>query len=384
MEAGMALGSALSLEQVLQILVDVARDLVGARYAALGVINAERTGLSDFVTSGMSAEVRARIGALPRGKGVLGLLIRDARPLRLRDMREHPASVGVPGHHPVMCSFMGVPVTAQERVFGNLYVTEKIGAAEFSEADLTLLEVLATQAAVAIENAQLRATRDRVLAAARHALGNALAGIRLWTGSLLKSRPQTIADWTDGVRRIASGAAQAARLVDDLISLTQIQEERLDLHLTAVDVADLIVRSVASLEGDASMAGVEVDVRSNGALHAHLDAERTQRALENILAHAIAVSGEGSRIVVDSARDADGAILVRVCDTGPELSEHDREMIFEPEISAGVHASGRRFGFELAVARQLARLMGGEVSVEPNETGALFTLCLPRVMRAST
>src|SRR5687768_11564741 len=135
MEAGLALGSALSLANVLQILVDVARELVEAQYAALGVINTEGTGLSDFVTSGMSSEVRARIGGLPKGKGILGLLITDARPLRLRDLREHPASAGVPANHPRMRSFMGVPVVAQGRVFGNLYVTEKIGADEFSEED---------------------------------------------------------------------------------------------------------------------------------------------------------------------------------------------------------------------------------------------------------
>lgn len=383
MEAGMALGSALSLEQVLQILVDVARELVGARYAALGVINAERTGLSDFVTSGMSAAVRERIGALPRGKGILGLLIRDARPLRLRDMREHSASVGVPEHHPLMRSFMGVPITAQARVFGNLYVTEKIGAEEFSEADLELLEVLATQAAVAIENAQLRATRDRVVAAARHALGNALAGIRLWTGTLLKSKPERPEMWTDGVRRIAAGAAQATRLVDDLIALAQIQENRVDLHLDKVDIADLITRAVHALQTDAEMAGVTVDVQLNGTLHAHLDEARTQRALENILAHAIAVSEDGSQVMVSSTRDLEGAILVHVQDTGPPLVGREMETLFEPEISAGVHAGGRRFGFELAVSRQLARLMGGEVTVEPQDTGARFTLCLPPVMRDS-
>ena len=156
-EAGLALGSALSLAQVLQILVDVAREIVDARYAALGVIDTAGTGLSDFVTSGMSQEMRTRIGALPHGKGILGLLITDARPLRLRDLSRHPVSVGVPPNHPPMRSFMGVPVVAQGRVFGNLYVTEKIGAVEFSEEDLALLEVLATQAAVAIERARQRA-----------------------------------------------------------------------------------------------------------------------------------------------------------------------------------------------------------------------------------
>lgn len=382
-EAGMALGSALSLAHVLQILVDVARELVGARYAALGVINAEGTGLSDFVTSGMSAEVRARIGALPTGKGILGLLIRDARPLRLRDMREHPVSAGVPANHPRMRSFMGAPVTAQGRVFGNLYVTEKIGADEFTEGDLALLEVLATQAAVAIENARLRATRDHLVATASHALGNALAGVRLWTGALLQAPPASPDEWLDGVRRIASAAAQSTRLVDGLVALTEIQEGRIALRPAPVDVADLVRRSIVELKSEADTAGVTIDVRIDGALQVELDAARTRQVLLNVLAHAIAMSPLNTRVTVESSRAADGGVDVRVRDGGPPVNAGDAESLFEPVVGAGVHTSSRRFGFELPVSRQLTRLMGGELTAEgTRDGGALFTLRLPAVMRA--
>jgi signal transduction histidine kinase len=383
LEAGLALGSALSLAHVLQILVDVARELVGARYAALGVINAEGTGLSDFITSGMSAEVRARVGALPKGKGILGLLIREARPLRLRDLRGHPASVGVPAHHPRMRSFMGVPVMAQGRVFGNLYVTEKVGADEFSEADLALLEVLATQAAVAIESARLRAGRDRLVSAASHALGNALAGVRLWAGTLLQTPPSSQEEWIDGVRRIAGSAAQSTRLVDDLVALTRIQEGSVTLHAETVDVADLVRKSAVDLRTEADAAAVALHVHADEPLPAELDGKRTRQLLLNLLAHAIEMAPENTQVAVESMRAADGSLEVRVSDRGPAVTPEESESLFDPEVSAGVHTRGRGFGFELAVSRQLARLMGGDLTAEGmQEGGALFTLRLPEVMRS--
>ena len=382
-EAGLALGSALSLPHVLQILADVARELVGARYAAIGVINAETTGLSDFITSGMPAEARTRIGALPQGKGILGLLITDARPLRLRDLRDHPASAGVPANHPPMRSFMGVPVVAGGRVFGNLYVTEKIGAREFSEDDLSLLEVLATQAAVAIENARLRAARDRLVSAASHALGNALAGVRLWTGTLLHSPPASQDEWIEGVRRIAGGAAQTTRLVEDLVVLTEIQEGRVELHPAAVDVAGVVGHAALDLRTEIEAAGVAVDVDADGPLIAELDAARTRQVVVNLIAHAVAMSREASRVTVASAEIPDGGVEVRVSDNGPPVSGEDTEALFDPQAGAGVHAHSRGFGFELAVSRQLARLMGGDLTATGRpEGGALFTLRLPRIMRS--
>ena len=383
-EAGLALGSALSLPQVLQILVDVARELVDARYAALGVINADGTGLSDFVTSGMSSEVRSRIGALPKGKGILGLLITDARPLRLRDLREHPASAGVPANHPSMRSFMGVPVVAQGRVFGNLYVTEKIGADEFSEEDLALLEVLATQAAVAIDRARLRAGSDRLMGAASHALGNSLAGVRLWAGTLLQTPPTSQAEWLEGVTQIAGSAAQSARLVEDLVALTRIQEGRIALHAETVDVAELVRKSAADLHAEAQAREVTLDVDADGPVLVELDGARTRQVFINLLAHAIAMSAPQTAVSVRLTGAPSGEVELRVRDTGRPVAANDVESLFDPHIDSAVHTRGRGFGFELAVSRQLARLMGGDVAVdgEQENGGALFTLRLPPVMRS--
>ena len=154
LEAGMALASELSLEKVLQRIVELATEVTGARYGALGVLGpGER--ISQFITVGITGEQRRAIGDLPVGHGILGVLIGDAKPLRLRNIADHPRSVGFPPNHPPMRSFLGAPVKAHGRVFGNIYLTEKQGGSEFSVEDEEALVILATQAGIAIENARL-------------------------------------------------------------------------------------------------------------------------------------------------------------------------------------------------------------------------------------
>jgi signal transduction histidine kinase len=154
LEAALALASELSLPAVLQRIVDLATELTGARYGALGVLGPEG-GLIDFITTGVSPNQRAAIGHLPVGRGILGVLIHDARPLRLAEIAGDPRSVGFPPNHPPMSSFLGTPVMARGLVFGNLYLTEKRGVAEFDVDDEQALVLLAAQAGVAIENARL-------------------------------------------------------------------------------------------------------------------------------------------------------------------------------------------------------------------------------------
>ncbi|HYM97828.1 MAG TPA: GAF domain-containing sensor histidine kinase [Candidatus Sulfotelmatobacter sp.] len=154
LEAGLTLASELSLPIVLQRIVDVATQVTDARYGALGVIG-EGGSLVEFVTTGISARDRRKIGHLPRGRGVLGLLIKDPKPVRIKNISEHEMSVGFPAHHPPMASFLGAPVQAMGRVFGNIYLAEKRTSAEFSTEDEEALVVLATQAGVAIANASL-------------------------------------------------------------------------------------------------------------------------------------------------------------------------------------------------------------------------------------
>jgi len=160
-DTGIALTSELSLDAVLQKLVESAAELTDARYAALGVINEDRSGLERFVYTGLDEDARARIGELPRGRGILGLLIKEAASLRLHDLKDHPQSVGFPPNHPPMKSFLGVPIALRGVAYGNLYLTEKAGGADFTEEDQELVELLAAQAAVAVENARLYETATR-------------------------------------------------------------------------------------------------------------------------------------------------------------------------------------------------------------------------------
>jgi signal transduction histidine kinase len=161
LETGLALAAELSLPAALQRIVELAADLTGARYGALGVLGRDGT-IGEFITTGVTAEERAAIGHIPVGRGILGVLIDDARPLRLHDIAEDPRSVGFPPNHPPMRSFLGAPVTARGLVYGNLYLTEKHGGEDFDADDERALVLLAAQAGVAIENAQLyEAARDR-------------------------------------------------------------------------------------------------------------------------------------------------------------------------------------------------------------------------------
>src|SRR5918994_2303432 len=163
LDAVLTVGSDLDLPAMLERIVQAAVDLVDARYGALGVLDDTRTRLAQFVTVGLDDETYNAIGHLPEGHGILGLLIVDAKPLRLPDLREHPDSYGFPPHHPPMRSFLGVPIRVREEIFGNLYLTDKTSVEVFTDVDEELCVGLAAAAGVAIENARLH-TRVQELA----------------------------------------------------------------------------------------------------------------------------------------------------------------------------------------------------------------------------
>lgn len=178
LEAVLSVGRELDLPQVLRSIVEAAVVLVDAEYGALGVIGDDRM-LAQFLTVGIDDEERGRIGALPSGHGILGELIRHPEPLRLTELSEHPASYGFPAHHPPMHSFLGVPIRVRDRVFGNLYLTEKRGAEEFDPEDEAVLSTLAVAAGVAVENARLyeeTRLRERWLRASSQVTSALLSG----------------------------------------------------------------------------------------------------------------------------------------------------------------------------------------------------------------
>lgn len=177
-ESGLVLASELSLPTVLQRIVDLATEIAGATYGALGTLGPGGE-ISEFLTSGISPEERQAMGSPPVGRGLLGALIEDARPLRMAKISEDPRSVGFPPGHPPMDSFLGSPIISKGRVLGNIYLTEKIGAPTFSRDDEEALVILATQAGIAIENAQAyeeTRQRERSLESVREITNAILAG----------------------------------------------------------------------------------------------------------------------------------------------------------------------------------------------------------------
>ena len=157
LDAVVAVAGALDLNTVLRRIVETATELVDAEYGALGVLGVDDQGdeLAEFVTVGIDDETIAKIGPFPKGHGILGVLIKDPKPLRLHDLAEHPVSYGFPANHPPMRSFLGVPVRIRDKVFGNLYLTEKRGGGDFDDDDESVVVALAAAAGVAIENARL-------------------------------------------------------------------------------------------------------------------------------------------------------------------------------------------------------------------------------------
>jgi signal transduction histidine kinase len=197
LEAGLTLASELSLPIVLQRIVDLAAQVTDARYGALGVIGEADT-LVEFVTTGIPARQRQAIGAPPTGRGVLGLLIHEPRPVRIHNIADHPRSVGFPANHPPMRSFLGAPVQALGRVFGNIYLADKRGGGDFTKGDEESLVILATQAGVAIANASLYEElrdRERWLDALRDITTQVLSAAN--EGSLLENIAEHARDLAD-------------------------------------------------------------------------------------------------------------------------------------------------------------------------------------------
>jgi signal transduction histidine kinase len=205
LDVGRSLVSELDLEVLLRRVVDVAREVTGAQYAALGILDPEKRGLERFITAGIDEETRSVIGDLPHGRGVLGLLIRDARPLRLDDVGSHPESYGFPPGHPPMHTFLGVPVLIRGEAFGNLYLTEKEGGEQFSEEDERSVVMLADWAAIAIDNARLYQSAEE----RRAALERAVRGLEVTT-----SIARAVGGETDLDRVLELIAKRARALVD--------------------------------------------------------------------------------------------------------------------------------------------------------------------------
>jgi signal transduction histidine kinase len=354
--AVMLLEADLDLPSLLERLAQEACALVGARYGAMGVLNAERTALAEFITVGLDAADAGRIGPLPTGKGILGLLISDSKPVRVADIDAHPDHAGYPPGHPTMHSFLGVPVRVGDAVYGNLYLTEKVGGAEFTKDDEALVTALAASAGIAIENAQLHQQvrelavfdeRDRIardlhdaVIQRLFAVGLSLQGMARQTeaGGLRARLEKAVADIDDTIRQIRSS-------IFELTSTTH-------LHGVRADIVALVreLDSVTGFEASITFEG-PVDTAVDGDIAVELGAI-VREALTNVARHARATRAAVSLTV------ADGWCTLTVTDDG----------IGPAAAEAGAATPGEG-GLGLVNAGRRAEKLGGRCTVEPANGG---------------
>lgn len=403
--AGLAVTSDLDLAELLKRVAEEARKLTGAEYGALGVLNHEKTGLAQFITSGMSEEEEAGMGPLPRGHGLLGAVIREGGAVRITDASEDSRAAGVPRGHPHPHSFLGVPVRVRDQVIGNLYLINKAEGRPFTSQDETIVEMLAAQAAVAIENARLfeeserllgelaaaHRARNRLHAYVNHDLKNALHGVSLWaerleqasTGRKGSLPPEEAAEIA---RKILRGSSHALRLVRDVLDLARLEEGRLQTWPRRVVVSDLIEAAMDAISPEAERRKVELDhEHGENRLELVADPDRVLQITLNLLSNAVKFSSAGSRVVLGS-RKGDGGpeeeegewVSIWVQDEGPGIAPEDLERIWGEFQQVNPEAGERGSGIGLTLSRQLAEHMGGALTVESDlGTGSLFTLWIP-------
>jgi len=376
------------LDEVLQWIADQARAQLGARYAAIGLLAPDKRTLESFTTSGLSPDARERIGDLPVGRGILGLVVREARPVRLRNLMEHPHAVGFPPNHPPMRSFLGVPVRGRHEVLGNLYFTEKEGAGEFSEEDQYLATLFADKAAGAVEAARafgeserllvevqkLLRARERFFATVNHELRNSLAAVLGWAEMLVRKKdPATV---PRAAFEVFEAAEAAAGLISDLLDLSRLDEDRLQPAIRTADCGGILRRAVGRVTPVARAKPVTLaPAYPEALLTCDTDASRVEQILVNLLINAVRHAPPDSTVRV-SAGNADGQVYMAVADEGPGVPEEEMERIFDVYYTH--EAAGQGIGLGLPLSRRLARLLGGDLTVANRpEGGAVFTLRLP-------
>jgi signal transduction histidine kinase len=387
--AATALMTEVSLEGVLERVVEVAAAVIGARYAAIGVLAPDGRLLESFTTYGIPDEERALIGPPPRGHGILGLVIREARPIRLPDLARHPDSYGFPPHHPPMHSFLGVPIVGRRGIFGNLYLTEKLGGEAFNEEDERIAVLLAADTAAAVENArlheesarlleevqQLHRARERFFAMVNHELRNALAAVHGWAEIMVRKKdPATV---PKAAFEVLDSAQQAVALINDLLDLSRLDEDRLKPVIRATDPASMARRAMARVTpaAEAKRVLLRVDVEPDLPT-CETDASRVEQILINLLGNAIGHTPEGSTVrVYVTARQP--WVVYTVEDAGGGILETELEQIFDIYVTKAAGES-RGVGLGLPLSRRLARLLGGELRAVPQPgRGGLFVLELP-------
>lgn len=350
-DATRAIAEVLDIESVLQLIVDRVRILVDAKYAALGIADSKGR-MERFITAGISMEDRLRIGPPPRGHGLLGLIIREGRPLRIPEISAHPASSGFPPNHPPMGSLLGVPITVHGRTVGDLYLTEKQGKPEFDAADQRVVELFARHAGVAIENARLHdrvATlavideRDRIGRDLHDGIIQSLYGV----GLSLEDIEQVMVDHP------AEAAARVDAAIDAIhIAIGDIRHFILGLRPTLAGTHDLVGSLAALVESSrlATLIDLEFQTDVEPAVIRRLDETTTtqlihltREALSNVMRHS-----KASRAAVHLWTD-DAMIHLAIADNG---------IGFEPPVDGQTEHQG------IANMRERAAEIGGALRIE--------------------
>ena len=407
-KAGMILSARLSLTTVLQRIANMACKVVNARYGALGVLDG-KGGLSQFITAGIDENAKRAIGPLPVGKGILGVLVHEAKPLRLKDLTTDPRAHGFPPNHPPMKSFLGVPVVSKGKVFGNLYLTEKQGAEEFSEKDKDLVITLAAQAAIAIENASLYeelhrsyqelkrsqalllrqeklASLGRLAAGLAHELNNPLNTIAGFVEALQRrSHAEThlaskeFEDFPRLLKMVQGEVDRAAAIVRRLLDFARQREPSFAL----VDLGRLISESVSFVERQAALANKRIVVEPfPSPVQMKADAQMLQQLLLNLLTNALdAIEGAGEvRLAANTVAIGRGQqqfLQISVADNGCGIPQENLSKVFDPFFTT--KEVGKGTGLGLPICQSIVEQHGGtiEIKSEGIGKGTTVTMKLP-------
>ncbi len=402
---GMILSAKLSLEVVLQRIANMACKVVDARYGALGVLDG-KGGLSQFITAGIDEKTKRAIGPLPVGKGILGVLVREAKPLRLRDLTRDPRGQGFPPNHPPMKSFLGVPIVSKGKVFGNLYLTEKRGAEEFSKEDESLAMTLAAQAAVAIENASLYeelqrsyeelkrsqalllrqeklASLGRLAAGLAHELNNPLNTIAGFVEALeRRAEAETLRacrdfeDFPRFLQMVHGEVNRAASIVRRLLDFARQREPA----FAPVDLGKLIANSASFVERQAALANKRIVAAPlPGPLELRADAQMLQQLLLNLFTNALdAIEAGGEvRIAATAAHQRHEGVEISVTDDGCGIAAEDLPKVFDPFFTT--KEIGKGTGLGLPICQSIVEQHGGtiELKSEGRGRGTIVTVWLP-------
>lgn len=359
------ISGSLDVEEVLQLIVDRVRELVAAQYAALGIVD-EAGLITQFVTSGITAEERQAIGDLPRGHGLLGLIIRENRSYRIADIGSHPESYGFPPNHPPMRSFLGAPVTVRDKVVGRLYLTNKQGAAEFSDDDQALVETFALHAAIAIDNARLYEQvqrlavvdeRDRI---SRELHDSVIQSIYAVTLSL------------DDVPELARSApVEAGERVDEAIDA--LQGVIRDIRNFIFGLRPLLLDSGSLVDGLRTLAD---ELRRNTATEVEIVGDEPDGLTMEVVAELLAIAREA---LANVARHSDARhSWMRLSAAGDnvrlEIVDDGRGLDAGAAVVAGHHGLGNM--------RARAEALGGAFQIASNERGG--TRIIAVIPRAGT